>query len=173
MKFNTSKLANLFGGNKASLQAAPAVVSTDEPAGDRLAAPSGTTRPRSATNRSTKSTLSVSSSPRPRVSFRDEDDLEEHTTVVEAIYPALSNDEYDREPIEADLEDKGAVYDELIVFCEREMCVAKKSKDSVKHAYLRPGGQEKTQEKLRQRVKQLNAMQKNYSKQRQFALSGF
>ena len=132
-----------------------------------------TARPRSASGRSTRSTRSTLSvapdrdaSPhtqqrRSRVSFRDEDDLEgQNTSVVEAVYPALSKAEYDREPIKADISDKDAVYDELIIYCEQEMCVNRCSKESAIHVYLRPGGQKMIREMLGQRVKQLNAMQR-------------
>lgn len=92
------------------------------------------------------------------VSFRDEDGL--HSDLVAEIFPAFSQEEYDREPLETDLSNnsKQQIYKELITFHEKEMImrVHAQSKQSVKHAYLH-GKQHKTQEELRRRVRELNS----------------
>lgn len=104
------------------------------------------------TNSSTRSTSAhVPSATRPRVSFRDEDDLD----LVE-VYPALSNDEYDRQPVQR--ADKAAnvkeLYCEIATFCEREMEVHRTMKHTVKHAYLHGKGEE-TRKEIRRKLRDL------------------
>jgi hypothetical protein len=54
------------------------------------------------------------------------------------VHSVYSAEEYDREAVEDHTRDpqKDEIYDELIDYCENEMCVHRKSKDSVKHEYL-------------------------------------
>jgi hypothetical protein len=77
--------------------------------------------------------------------------------IVEHI--VYSAEEYDREAVKDHLDDpqREIIYRELVNYCEKEMQVHKKSKDSVKHERLR-GKQQQVQAHIR--VKVLEANQK-------------
>lgn len=144
------KALSLFGKKNTAATIKAGVTNSNQ----TLAAPADTDKSgRSRASSSTRSTAAhVPAATRPRVSFRDEDDLD----LVEEVYPALSNDEYDREPLER--ADKGPhtkeLYTELAWFCEKEMQVHSKSKHTVKHAYLHGKGEE-TQKEIRRKLREL------------------